>query len=387
MRCRARAIQLARSFARFEALIDPDRVHQVGPVYRPGSRKEFVTARARGASAILASSVARPPETLEGTRVGDYELGKLLGAGGAGHVYRATAKGKSRAVAVKVLAAELARDADAVERFKREAEAVQRLDHPNVIRILEVGSARGVHFIAMELVSGPSFRRLLRDADDPRRVIAILAQVADGLAHAHARGIVHRDIKPDNVLVSRSSHARIADFGLARVSDVASLTTDGRLLGTAKYMSPEQAQGQKARPASDVYALGVMLYEAITGRLPFASETQHGFIFKHVTETPPKPELRPGFPAPLGRLALDCLAKAPEARPTMAEVAGRLRAALDWRSVRARRWWIGAAALAAALALWLGFPHALDPVCDGWFGAPAARAVRDAALAVRGVLP
>ena len=332
--------------------------------------------------------MARTPESLEGTRVGGYELGKLLGAGGSGHVYRATRKGKSgRAVAIKLLAADLARDPGAVERFEREAEAVRRLDHPNVVRILEIGSARGQHFIAMELVTGPSFKRLIRERDNPRRVIILLAQVADGLAHAHARGIVHRDIKPDNVLVSRSNRARVADFGLARLSNLTSLTTDGQVLGTAKYMSPEQAQGQRAGAPSDVYSFGVMLYEAITGELPFASETQHGFIFKHVAETPPRPVLHAGYPAPLGRLALDCLHKDPEARPSMAEVAARLHAALEWRSGWRRAGRLLLVAAATLCVLWLAFPHALDPLCEGWFGAPAARAVRDAALAVRELLP
>jgi serine/threonine-protein kinase len=238
----------------------------------------------------------------------------------------------------------------------------------------------------MELVSGPSFRRLLQGGEDPRRITAILAQVADALAHAHARGIVHRDIKPDNVLVDRSGHAWIADFGLARLADAAASMTSGRPLGTAKYMSPEQAQGEKAHAPSDVYSLGVMLYEAITGEAPFVSETQHGYIFKHVSQPPPRPVLRAGFAPKLGRLALDCLAKAPDARPAMDEVAARLREALEARA--RRRWpWIAAASLALVIAIGIAFPHALDPLCDGWFGAPAAAALRDVAVAVRGLLP
>jgi serine/threonine-protein kinase len=324
-------------------------------------------------------------EALTGKRLGGYQLGSLLGTGGMGDVYRATRKDRSRPVAVKVLAAELARDSKAVARFEREAEAVMRLDHPNVVRILEVGSARDQHFIAMELVGGPSFRRMAREHAQPAKIIAILAQVAGALAHAHARGIIHRDIKPENVLLTRSGHPRVVDFGLARVSDVSSLTTDGQVFGTAKYMSPEQAQGQKAGPPSDVYSFGVMLYEVISGELPFESETQHGFIFKHVAELPRRPEPFPGYPSALVRLALDCLDKDPDARPTMAEVAERLHDAMRGRS--RRRVWIFVAVLIVLAVLWLAFPYALDPLTDGWFGAPAARALQDAALAVRALLP
>jgi len=302
----------------------------------------------------MLGSVPRTPDSLEGTRFGGYQLGKHLGSGGMADVYKASATAADapgRPLALKILAPQLARDTQAVARFTREAEAVMRLDHPNVVRIVEVGSWRDRHFIAMDLVAGPPFRRLIREHVEPAKIIAILAQVAEALAHAHERGIVHRDIKPDNVLLTRSLQVRVADFGLARLSDTTSLTTDGQMLGTAKYMSPEQAQGRKSGPASDVYSLGVMLYEAITGALPFDSETQHGFIFKHAAEPPPRPELRHGYPAGLGRLALECLDKDPEARPAMPEVAARLRRVLARRSPARLLRWLLAAVVIALIAL------------------------------------
>ncbi len=299
--------------------------------------------------------MARTPDSLEGTRIGGYQLGKHLGSGGMADVYRASAagaEGKGRPLAVKILAPELARDPKAVARFTREGEAVMRMEHPNVVRIVEVGHWRDRHFIAMDLVAGPPFRRLIAESTEPRTIIGILAQVAEALAHAHERGIVHRDIKPDNVLLTRSLQVRVADFGLARLSDTVSLTTSGQMLGTARYMSPEQAQGKKSGPASDVYSLGVMLYESITGALPFDSETPHGFIFKHATEPPPRPELRPGYPAALGKLALECLAKDPDERPPMDEVAHRLRRALTRRSRVRLRWLLaGVAIVLIALAV------------------------------------
>ncbi len=320
-----------------------------GPAPASGSPRAAARADRRPPHPLCWGAVARSADSLEGTRIGGYQLGKHLGSGGMADVYRASAagvEGKGRPLAVKILAPELARDARAVARFTREAEAVMRLDHPNVVRIVEVGHWRDRHFIAMDLVAGPPFRRLIADGSEPGKIIGILAQVAEALAHAHERGIVHRDIKPDNVLLTRSLQVRVADFGLARLSDTVSLTTSGQMLGTARYMSPEQAQGRKSGPASDVYSLGVMLYEAITGAPPFVSETAHGFIFKHAAEPPPRPELRPGYPAALGKLALECLAKDPDERPPMDEVAHRLRRALARRSpARLLRWLLAAAAI------------------------------------------
>jgi len=152
-------------------------------------------------------------------------------------------------------------------------------------------------------------------------VLAILADVARALTYAHEKGVVHRDLKPENVLLTRSGRAKIADFGLARAVDSTTFTTEGRLLGTAVYMSPEQAKGQRATEASDVYSFGVMIYEAVTGKVPFSGDSKLAFLYMHAEVEPERPVVQPPFPGHLGKLALDCLDKDPAKRPTMAQVA------------------------------------------------------------------
>ncbi|HEX3765760.1 MAG TPA: serine/threonine-protein kinase [Kofleriaceae bacterium] len=311
--------------------------------------------------------------------MGKYTLRAVLGQGAYGEVHLGVPSAGPR-VAVKILSATAARDAETVTRFQREADTARRLEHPSVIRILDVGSSRGRHYIIMELVRGGSLRRLLqRGAVPPAQVLSVLTDVAAALAYAHAQGVVHRDVKPENVLLTRAGRAKVADFGLARTTDQSSLTTQGRILGTALYMSPEQVRGQRAIAASDVYAFGVMLYEVITGDRPFTADSQLGYLYQHAEVEPPRPVIRGRYPAALAGLALACLAKEAADRPTMADVAERLAAALA--RPRRRLWWlaippaIAAAACAAAIAV----PSLLDPLCGGWFGASAARAARDAA--------
>jgi len=271
------------------------------------------------------------------SKVGKYTLAQQLGKGGFGEVHVGVPKAGPR-VAIKLLDATLTRDEDAVARFKREAETVQRLDHPNIVRLLEVGTSRNRHFIAMELVHGGPLRSLMNrspDRDHARKVLAALADAARGLAYAHDQGVVHRDVKPANILVTRSGKAKVADFGLARAIDQTSMTTEGKVLGTASYLSPEQARGRRAINASDVYSMGVILYEVATGATPFQSDNPFGFLYQHAEVEPPRPVVRAPYPPALGELALACLKKDAAARPTMARVANLL-AAMELE--RPRRW-------------------------------------------------
>jgi eukaryotic-like serine/threonine-protein kinase len=286
---------------------------------------------ASGSGGKRARSASKP-------KVGKYTLAQQLGKGGFGEVHVGVPKAGAR-VAIKLLDATLTRDEEAVARFRREAETVQRLDHPNIVRLLEVGSSRSRHFIAMELVHGGSLRALMNrppDREHARKLLAALAGAARGLAYAHGQGIVHRDVKPANILVTRAGKAKVADFGLARAIDQSSMTTDGKVLGTASYISPEQARGLRATSASDVYAMGVILYEVATGATPFQSDNPIGFLYQHAEVEPPRPVVRAPYPAALGALALACLEKDPAERPTMARVADELAALEPRRPGRLR---------------------------------------------------
>jgi serine/threonine-protein kinase len=316
-----------------------------------------------------------------GAKVGKYKLKAILGQGGYGDVHLGVPLAGPR-VAVKILNANASRDADTVTRFKREADTAQRLEHPHIIRILDVGSSRGRHYIVMELVRGGSLRRMLeRETTPPGKVLSVLAEVATALAFAHDLGVVHRDVKPENVLLTRAGRAKVADFGLARAIDQSSLTTEGRIVGTAIYMSPEQVRGQRATAASDVYAMGVMLYEAITGGRPFNADSQLGYLYQHAEVAPPRPVIRGRYPASLAALALACLAKDPADRPTMAEVAARIRTASHARTRIARLVWIAVALVVILCALAIALPSLLDPLCDDWFGAEPFRLARRGARA------
>ena len=233
-----------------------------------------------------------------GARIGPYEVRSLLGSGGMGDVYLARDTKLNRDVALKLLPRELVNDADRLRRFEQEARSASALNHPAIVAIYELGQVDGQPFISMELVDGQTLRQLLeRGAMPPRRALQIAAQIADGLAKAHEAGIVHRDLKPENLMVSPDGYAKILDFGLAKLADPADAETSlhtttahgtrpGTVLGTAAYMSPEQASGQAADSRSDQFSLGLVLYEMLTGRRAFARPTTAETMSAIIREEP-----------------------------------------------------------------------------------------------------
>ncbi len=262
-----------------------------------------------------------------------YSIEQCIGEGGMGRVYRARQLVLDKRVVLKVLHQELLSDARTVARFQREARAASRLNHPNSINILDFGVAEdGELFIAMEYVDGHDLHHLLTHEwplSEPR-IIRIVSQVLSALADAHGAGVIHRDLKPENVMVEprrggESDVVKVLDFGIAKVVDTAeagpALTRAGFVCGTPEYMSPEQAKGAPLDARSDLYSVGVLLFQLVTRRLPFDADTAVGFATKHLTEPPPPPSrIRPGgCSAELERLILQALSKDPAARPQTAE--------------------------------------------------------------------
>ncbi|MFC7495586.1 MULTISPECIES: serine/threonine-protein kinase [unclassified Nocardioides] len=250
-----------------------------------------------------------------------YRLDGRLATGGMGEVWRATDTVLDRQVAVKLLKAEYADDATFRIRFETEAQHAASLHHPNIATVYDFGEANMTDgsrtrrpYLVMELVDGQPLSALLRPdvPMDPRATRELLAQAADGLGAAHAAGIVHRDVKPANLLVTPDRQVKITDFGIARAAEGVGLTGTGEVMGTPQYLSPEQAQGQSATPASDVYSLGVVAFECLVGRRPFVGETAVATALAHLRE--PVPELPPSVPADLAAVVRRALAKDPAQR-------------------------------------------------------------------------
>jgi serine/threonine-protein kinase len=254
---------------------------------------------------------------------GRYVLGEVLGTGGMATVWRATDEVLGREVAVKVLSPQFAADAGFVARFEREARHAARLSHPRLVTVFDCGIDNGTAFIVMELVAGRTLRQVLDEAGilPPAEATGIAAAVCEGLEVAHASGLVHRDIKPANVVVS-GGEVKVLDFGIARAEGTAGLTRTQTVLGTAAYLSPEQASGRPAGPQSDLYSLGCVLFEMLTGEPPFTADSAVGLAYRHVHDDPGPPSARrPGVPGQLDGITAWLLAKDAAARPPSAAAA------------------------------------------------------------------
>jgi len=263
-----------------------------------------------------------------------YVRSALLGGGGMAKVFLAHDRILDRDVALKVLREQYAEDGEFVERFRREATSVATLNHPNVVQVYDQGrSEDGRYYIAMEYVPGGTLKdRLDREGTlDPAEAARLASQIAEALQAAHERGIVHRDVKPQNVLLTAAGDAKVADFGIARAALATDISRTSLVLGTAGYMSPEQAMGEPVGPASDLYSLGVVLYELLTGEVPFGAESPVAIAMKHVTEPPHPPRgLNPMVPEEMDALVMGLLAKKPEDRyGSAAELADDLRRARE----------------------------------------------------------
>src|ERR687897_402942 len=235
-----------------------------------------------------------------------YSLREPLGSGGMAEVFLARDEVLERDVALKILKEQYAHNVNFVERFRREARSAASLNHPHIIVVYDWGrSADGTYCMAMEYASGGTLKdRILEDGPlPPRKAAKIASQIAEALQFAHERGVIHRDVKPHNVLLTEAGDAKVADFGIARAASATTTSRSNLILGTADYMSPEQAKGERVGPASDLYSLGVVLYEMLTGGLPYRGDDPIATAMKHLDEEPPHPrETNPAVPEELDAL-------------------------------------------------------------------------------------
>jgi eukaryotic-like serine/threonine-protein kinase len=306
---------------------------------------------------------------------GRYTVERLLGSGGMATVYCATDRELERRVAVKVIDRRFSGDDGAADRFRREALTIARISHPNVVAVFDAGEEDGDAFIVMEYVDGGGLDTLLAQEErlDSSRLKALALQACDGLGAAHARGIVHRDVKPANLLLDKDGGLKVSDFGIAHSADATTqLTQPGTVLGTMSYLAPEQATGEHTGPQADVFSLGVVMYEALTGATPWRVETIPQLAA--IAAKPPKPLRKavPDIPRDLEATVLRCLARDPAARPqdgaalarelrgddeapTVLMERTRVKPARRRLPVTPRQAVVGAAALVAAIVLIFAF--------------------------------
>jgi serine/threonine protein kinase len=264
-----------------------------------------------------------------GTFADRYEIIEEVGKGGMGRVYKVFDKKIKENIALKLLKPEIASDLRTIERFRNELKFARKISHPHVCRMYDLGELGQMHFITMEYVSGEDLKSFIRRAGhltEPK-ALSIAEQITEGLAEAHRLGVLHRDLKPQNVMIDRDGNAKVMDFGIARSLHAAGFTGSGIMVGTPEYMSPEQAEASEVDQRSDLYSLGIIIYEMVTGRVPFSGETPLSVALKQKTETPRNPrELNAMISEDLSRLIMKCLQKDKEKRY---QTAAELRADLD----------------------------------------------------------
>lgn len=246
-----------------------------------------------------------------------FQLLKEIGRGGMGIVFQAHDKQLKEQVAIKVLSPLLSNNADGLERLKREVSAARRITHPNVIRIHDISESGGLHFVSMEYFSGTTLKDIIKrdGAFSVAQGSQIAFQICDGLESAHRHGVIHRDLKSQNIIVNEHGELKIIDFGLATCIHQQGMTATGLILGTPEYMAPEQVSGKKADERADIYSFGIILYEIFTGRVPFTGDTAIAIGFQQLREDPPPPrEVNPQISTELERIILKALQKEPSAR-------------------------------------------------------------------------
>ena len=314
-----------------------------------------------------------------------YEVGRLLGAGGMAEVFEGRDRLLVRRVAIKVPLSQHANDPEFAHRFRREAQAAASLSHPGVVAVYDTGSENGTHFIVMEYVDGRTLKDAIRAEAPlyPDRAAEITADVCSALAAAHARGLVHRDVKPANIMLMPDGRVKLMDLGIARAAAGETITQTAAMLGTAQYLSPEQAQGHDVDFRSDLYSLGCCLYEMLTGTVPFRGATPVAIAYRHVREDPAPPRLlNPDIPQSLEAVCLKAMAKRPEDRyQTAAELRADLERARAGQRVAAGPAAAGAATAAMATTMLpplAGYPGPGDPTAATGGPVTAGRAARHA---------
>ncbi len=283
-----------------------------------------------------------------------YEIIEDLGEGGMGHIYRVLDRTINEEVALKLIRHEVAANPKTIARFSNELKIARKVSHKNVCRMYHLGEEAGTYYITMEFVDGEDLKKMLKMAKpfSEKTAVDIARQTCEGLAEAHRHGIIHRDLKPSNIMIDGEGNIRILDFGIAKSVETEGLTRTKAMIGTPEYMSPEQVMGEEADPRSDIYSLGVVLYEMMTGRVPFEGDNPLSTAIQHQTKSAPAPiELNPRISPNLNRIILKCLEKSPDDRYPTAEALRNDLIALEGAGSRDQQ-----AIAGAKISVWIKRP-------------------------------